>query len=156
MIPAATSLLTSSLIAMFLSTAWPLFFCLTGWQPSHTFSLCSATFLGTPVSSVRLEPTITVCSGYSGLIATLTLSSLTLLTGRGRSSGLETIAHSIGMTLLLLIVSVPHMTGNFIIPCVVDGTACIFRNAGLPMIPLCGDVNLTTIKSIHADVECSP
>ncbi|GKF69871.1 hypothetical protein Tco_0202928 [Tanacetum coccineum] len=83
--------------------------------------------------SVRLEPIITVCSGCSGLIVTLTLSSFTLLTARGWSSGPETIAHSIGMILLLLSVSIPPVTGNFIIPCVVDGTACIFRNPGLPM-----------------------
>ncbi|GJY10612.1 hypothetical protein Tco_0378797, partial [Tanacetum coccineum] len=44
---------------------------------------------------------------------------------------------------------------NFIIPCVVDGTAFIFLNPSLPMIPLNGDADLTTIKSIHADVECS-
>ncbi|GJT70382.1 hypothetical protein Tco_1029668 [Tanacetum coccineum] len=58
-----------------------------------------------------------------------------------------------GMILLLLSVSVPPITGNFIIPCVVDETAFIFRNPGLPMIPLYGDVDLTTIKSIHVDVE---
>ncbi|GKE68572.1 hypothetical protein Tco_1526644, partial [Tanacetum coccineum] len=58
-----------------------------------------------------------------------------------------------GMILLLLSVSVPPITENFIIPCVVDGIAFIFRNPGLLMIPLNGDVNLTTMKSIHADVE---
>ncbi|GKE72548.1 hypothetical protein Tco_1534589 [Tanacetum coccineum] len=73
----------------------------------------------------------------------------------GCSSGPETIAHSTRIILLLFSVSIPPVTGNFIIPCVVDGTACIFRNPGLPMTPLCGDVDLTTMKSIHADVECS-
>ncbi|GJR24117.1 hypothetical protein Tco_0972644 [Tanacetum coccineum] len=99
---------------------------------------------------------ITVAPGFvHGLIATFTLSSLTLLTEMGCSSGPETIAHSTGIILLLFSVSIPPVTGNFIIPCVVDGTACIFRNPGLPMIPLCGDVDLTTMKSIHVDVECS-
>ncbi|GJS08255.1 hypothetical protein Tco_0365051 [Tanacetum coccineum] len=37
--------------------------------------------------------------------------------------GPETIAHSIGMTLLLCNVTVPPSTGNFNIPCAVDGTA---------------------------------
>ncbi|GKC66154.1 hypothetical protein Tco_1098752 [Tanacetum coccineum] len=71
----------------------------------------------------------------------------------GCSSGPETITHSTGIILLLFSVSIPHVTGNFIIPCVVDGTACIFRNPGLLMIPFCGDVDLTTMKSINADVE---
>ncbi|GJX77928.1 hypothetical protein Tco_0324739 [Tanacetum coccineum] len=60
-----------------------------------------------------------------------------------------------GMILLLLSISVPPITGNFIIPCVVDGTAFIFRNPGLPMILLYGDIDLTTMKSIYVDVECS-
>ncbi|GJV78955.1 alpha/beta hydrolase fold-3 [Tanacetum coccineum] len=73
----------------------------------------------------------------------------------GYSSGPETIAHSTGIILLPFSVSIPPMTGNFNIICAVDGTACIFSNPGLPMIPLCGDVDLTTMKSIHADIECS-
>ncbi|GJR78641.1 hypothetical protein Tco_0149426 [Tanacetum coccineum] len=116
------------------------------WSRSH--SLAQAL-------SVRLEPIITVYSACSGLMATLILSSFTLVTGGGWYSGSETIAHSMGMILLLLSVSVPPITGNFIIPCVVDGTAFIFRNPGLPMIPLYGEVDLTTMKSIHVDVECS-
>ncbi|GJZ54763.1 hypothetical protein Tco_0609956 [Tanacetum coccineum] len=60
------------------------------------------------------------------------------------------------MILLLLSVSIPPVTENFIIPCVVNGTACIFRNPGLPMVPLYGDVDLTIMKSIHVDVKCSP
>ncbi|GJW25876.1 hypothetical protein Tco_0039687 [Tanacetum coccineum] len=59
------------------------------------------------------------------------------------------------MILLPLSVSIPLVTGNFIIPCVVDGTTCIFRNPGLLMIPLYGDADLTIMKSIHVDVECS-
>ncbi|GKC73692.1 hypothetical protein Tco_1119575 [Tanacetum coccineum] len=73
----------------------------------------------------------------------------------GGSSGSETIAHSTRIILLPFSVSIPPMTENFIIPCAVDGTACIFRNPCLPMILLCGDVDLTTMKSIHVDVECS-
>ncbi|GJY72814.1 hypothetical protein Tco_0477245 [Tanacetum coccineum] len=57
------------------------------------------------------------------------------------------------MILLLLSVSIPPVTRNFIILCVVDGTTCIFRNPGLPMIPLYGDVDLTIMKSIHVDVK---
>ncbi|GJW16389.1 hypothetical protein Tco_0020522 [Tanacetum coccineum] len=101
------------------------------------------------------EPIITVCSGCSGLIATFTLSSFTLLTKMGCSSGPKTITHSTGIILLSFSVSIPPMTGNFIIPCAVDGTACIFCNPGLLMIPLCRDVDLTTMKSINADIECS-
>ncbi|GJS65674.1 hypothetical protein Tco_0680238 [Tanacetum coccineum] len=69
--------------------------------------------------------------------------------------GLEIITHSIGMTLLLRNVTVPPSTGNFNIPCAVDGTACIFLIPGLPIIPLCWDGDLITMKFIHAEVECS-
>ncbi|GKF99763.1 hypothetical protein Tco_0301454 [Tanacetum coccineum] len=109
------------------------------WSRSH--SLARAL-------SMRLEPILTVCSVCFRLIAALILSYSTLFTGGGWSSGPETIAHSMGMILLLLSVSVPPITGNFIILCVVDGTAFIFRNPGLPMIPLYGDVDLTTMNSI--------
>ncbi|GJT44693.1 hypothetical protein Tco_0953408 [Tanacetum coccineum] len=85
------------------------------------------------------------------LIATLIISSFTLFIGGGWSSGSETIVHSMGMILLILSVSIHPITGNFIIPCVVDGTAFIFRNPGLSMIPLNRDVDLTTMKSIYAD-----
>ncbi|GJV73972.1 hypothetical protein Tco_1493967 [Tanacetum coccineum] len=69
--------------------------------------------------------------------------------------GPEIIAHSIGMTLLLHNVTVPPSTGNFNIPCVVDGTTRIFLIPGLPIIPLCWDGDLITMKFIHAEVECS-
>ncbi|GJU76350.1 hypothetical protein Tco_1273420 [Tanacetum coccineum] len=73
----------------------------------------------------------------------------------GRVLGLEIIAHSIGMILLLCNVTVPPSTGNFNIPCAVDGMAWIFLIPGLPIIPLCWDGDLTTMKFIHAEVECS-
>ncbi|GJX80750.1 hypothetical protein Tco_0328899 [Tanacetum coccineum] len=37
----------------------------------------------------------------------------------------------------------------------VDGTAWILLTHGLPMIPLYGDGDLTTMKFIYAEVECS-
>ncbi|GKB80481.1 hypothetical protein Tco_0947376 [Tanacetum coccineum] len=53
------------------------------------------------------------------------------------------------------IVTVPPFTGNFNIPCVMDGTAQIFLIPVLPIIPLCWDGDLITMKFIHAEVECS-
>ncbi|GJR01438.1 hypothetical protein Tco_0524422 [Tanacetum coccineum] len=72
----------------------------------------------------------------------------------GRVLGPEIIAHSIGMILLLRNVTIPPSTGNFNIPCAMDGMARIFLIPGLPIIPLCWDGDLTTIKFIHAEVEC--
>ncbi|GJV78581.1 reverse transcriptase domain-containing protein [Tanacetum coccineum] len=69
--------------------------------------------------------------------------------------GPETIAHSSGIILLLRNVTIPPSTGNFNIPCAVDGTARIFLIPGMLIIPLCGDGDLMTIKFIHAEVECS-
>ncbi|GKA42502.1 hypothetical protein Tco_0735162 [Tanacetum coccineum] len=59
------------------------------------------------------------------------------------------------MTLLLRIIIVPPLTGNFNIPCAVDGTTRIFLIPVLPIIPLCWDGDLITMKLIHAEVECS-
>ncbi|GJZ11808.1 hypothetical protein Tco_0546567 [Tanacetum coccineum] len=59
------------------------------------------------------------------------------------------------MTLLLCIVTVPSLNGNFNIPCAVDGTTWIFLIPVLPIIPLCWDADLITMKFIHAEVECS-
>ncbi|GKE89379.1 hypothetical protein Tco_1566854 [Tanacetum coccineum] len=59
------------------------------------------------------------------------------------------------MTLLLCSVTVPSSTGNFNIPCDVDGTARIFLIPGLPIIALCWDGDLIIIKFIHAEVECT-
>ncbi|GJS56364.1 hypothetical protein Tco_0629726 [Tanacetum coccineum] len=51
-------------------------------------------------------------------------------------------------------VTVPPSTGNFNIPCAVDGTTRIFLMPGLPIIALCWDGDLITMKFIHAEVEC--
>ncbi|GJY20177.1 hypothetical protein Tco_0392743 [Tanacetum coccineum] len=59
------------------------------------------------------------------------------------------------MTLLLRNVTVPHSTGNFNNPFAVDGTTQIFLIPVLPVIPLCWDGYLITMKFIHAEVECS-
>ncbi|GKC07340.1 hypothetical protein Tco_0998950 [Tanacetum coccineum] len=68
----------------------------------------------------------------------------------GDDSGPEIIAHSIGMTLLLCSVTVPPSTGNFNIPCAVDGTARIFLMPGLPIIALCwGTVDLDKPLKFH-------
>ncbi|GKF20933.1 hypothetical protein Tco_0069571 [Tanacetum coccineum] len=79
----------------------------------------------------------------------------TWFTARGWMLGPEIIAHSIGMTLLLCNVTVPPSTGNFNIPCAVDGTARIFLMPDLPIIALCWDGDLITMKFIHAEVECT-
>ncbi|GKG09833.1 hypothetical protein Tco_0338579 [Tanacetum coccineum] len=87
-------------------------------------------------------------------MATLIFSSNILPISRGCVLGPEIIAHFIGMILLLRNVTVPPSTGNFSIPCVVDGMTPIFLIPGLPIIPLCWDGDLTTMKFIHAEVEC--
>ncbi|GJT02622.1 hypothetical protein Tco_0823791 [Tanacetum coccineum] len=74
---------------------------------------------------------------------------------RGYVLGLEIIAHSIGVTLLFRNIIVPPSTGNFNIPCVVDGTTQIFLIPDMPIIPLCWDGDLITMKFIQAEVECS-
>ncbi|GKG19915.1 hypothetical protein Tco_0377014, partial [Tanacetum coccineum] len=61
------------------------------------------------------------------------------------------VAHSIGETIMLRIITTPPLTGNLIIPWVVDGIAWIALILGLPIIPLYGAI----IKFIHASVECS-
>nr|GEW04671.1 hypothetical protein [Tanacetum cinerariifolium] len=68
--------------------------------------------------------------------------------------GPETIMHSSGIILLLHNVTIPPITRNFNIPWVVDGIARILLIPDLPIIPLWGG-DLTTMKSIHAEVECS-
>ncbi|GKC13702.1 hypothetical protein Tco_1010484 [Tanacetum coccineum] len=81
-------------------------------------------------SSVRAEPIIIVCSGYSRFIDTLILSSIIGLVVVGVPSGLETITIS-------------------------SGTTCNFLTPGLLIIPLYGDHDLTTMKFIQAEAECS-
>ncbi|GJV87802.1 hypothetical protein Tco_1531740 [Tanacetum coccineum] len=128
MILASTSFSTSSWIALFLSDACPIFFCLIGRHPSLIFRWCSA-----------------ICHGMSVMSAGL----------QAKHPGLEIITHSIGMTLLLRNVIVPPLIGNFNIPCAVDGMVRIFLIPGLPIIPLCWDGDLITMKFIHVEVECS-
>ncbi|GJZ45261.1 hypothetical protein Tco_0592857 [Tanacetum coccineum] len=53
------------------------------------------------------------------------------------------------------IVIVPPLIGNFNILCAVDGTARFFLIPVMPIIPLCWDDDLITMKFIHAEVECS-
>ncbi|GJR79822.1 hypothetical protein Tco_0150607 [Tanacetum coccineum] len=57
--------------------------------------------------------------------------------GGGCVLGPEIIAHSIGMALLLRIITVPPFIGNFNIPCAVDGMTLIFLMPVLPIISLC-------------------
>ncbi|GKD83563.1 hypothetical protein Tco_1350402 [Tanacetum coccineum] len=139
MIPASTSLTTSSWIALFLSGACPLLFCLIGWHPSRMFKRCSATERGTPVMSAsfqaniskfsfsklqssilpfldRLPPIVTDYSGYSGWIATLIPSVAAGSLGSEASYASVTILHSAGIMVLLRIVTIPPSTGNFNIP----------------------------------------
>ncbi|GKA33077.1 hypothetical protein Tco_0719444, partial [Tanacetum coccineum] len=63
--------------------------------------------------------------------------------------------HSSGMILLLRNVSTPPGTGNFNILQAVDATDWILLTPGLPIIPLYGDSDLTTAKSIQTEVEYS-
>ncbi|GKA67878.1 hypothetical protein Tco_0767795 [Tanacetum coccineum] len=138
MIPASTSFSTSSWIALFLSGACPLFFCLTGRHPSRIFKQCSAMLRGMPVISAGFqEKTSKFCPSRVH-------SSLRPFSVRVR----------ISLHTPLRCVTVPPSTGNFSIPCVVDGMARIFLIPGLPIIPLCWDGDLTTMKFIHAEVEC--
>ncbi|GJR21893.1 putative reverse transcriptase domain-containing protein [Tanacetum coccineum] len=133
--PASTSFSTSSCIALFLSGVWLFFFCLTGKHPSRTFSLCSVMCRRTPIISagfqenmsrlrqsksynafrpysVRVEPIAIICSGYSGWMATLILSSTVWMTSGGCASGPETIVHSSGIILLLRRVSLLRREGG--------------------------------------------
>nr|GEX26223.1 hypothetical protein [Tanacetum cinerariifolium] len=59
------------------------------------------------------------------------------------------------MILLLRSVTVLPATGNFSIPWAVGGIAWILLTPGLPIIPLYGDGDLTIMKFIHANDECS-
>ncbi|GKA29657.1 hypothetical protein Tco_0715902 [Tanacetum coccineum] len=158
-----TNFSTSSWITLFLFGACPLFFCLTGEYPSRIFKRCSAMFRGMPVIiswasrrniqvfvcamdhslcdpfSVNVDPYGTVCSGYSGwLLYLFSLSTWVLLREAAMLVGDNNTFH-MGMTLLLCNVTVPPSTGNFNIPCAVDGTARIFLIPGLPIIALCWD-----------------
>ncbi|GJS22873.1 hypothetical protein Tco_0451505 [Tanacetum coccineum] len=94
--------------------------------------------------SVNVDPMATVFSGYSGWIAIFIFSSSTWFTAGGWMLAREDIAHFIRMTLL-----------SVTLLCVVDGTARIFLMPGLPIIALCWDGDLMTLKFIQAKVECT-
>ncbi|GKD75014.1 hypothetical protein Tco_1333296 [Tanacetum coccineum] len=107
------------------------------------FKRCSAMDLGTPVifagfqanisklslsrlqSSIlpfldNLPPIVTVCSGYSGWIATL-IPSVAVSSLGGRTICVSaTILHSAGIMVLLWIVTVPPSIRNFSIPVLVE------------------------------------
>ncbi|GKD81043.1 hypothetical protein Tco_1347882, partial [Tanacetum coccineum] len=59
------------------------------------------------------------------------------------------------MILLLRSVTVPPVTGNFNISWAVDGIVFILPTPVLPIILLYGECDLTTMKFIHEEVECS-
>ncbi|GKF47125.1 hypothetical protein Tco_0136927 [Tanacetum coccineum] len=59
------------------------------------------------------------------------------------------------MILLLRSVTVLPVTRNFNISWAIDGIALILLTPGLPIIPLYEECDLTTMKFIHAEVECS-
>ncbi|GKF98073.1 hypothetical protein Tco_0296856, partial [Tanacetum coccineum] len=68
----------------------------------------------------KLSPIVTVCSAYSGWIATL-IPSVVVGSLGGRTFCVSTaILHSAGITVLLQIVTIPLSTGNFSIPVLVE------------------------------------
>ena len=52
-------------------------------------------------------------------------------------------------------VTIPSLTGNLSIPCIVDGTAWMAEIPGLPMMPLYSEDDLITMKFIHDVTECT-
>ncbi|GJR61070.1 hypothetical protein Tco_1503232 [Tanacetum coccineum] len=97
----------------------------------------------------------TVCSEYSGWIATLIPFSVVDWLEGGSTGGSDIILHSAGIMVLLCSVTIPSLTRNLSIPCAVEGIDWIFQIPGLPMIPLYGDGDHNTMKFIQALVECS-
>ncbi|GJZ97988.1 hypothetical protein Tco_0670441, partial [Tanacetum coccineum] len=106
---------------------------------SRMFKRCSAMDLRTPVMSTgfqanmsklsfgrlqssilpfsdKLSPIVTVCSGYSGWIATWIPSAVVGSRGGRAFYASATILHSAGIMVLLQIVTIPPSTGNFSIP----------------------------------------
>nr|GEY08708.1 hypothetical protein [Tanacetum cinerariifolium] len=114
--------------------------------------------------SVKVEPIVMVCSGYSGWIATCIFSSMTWFIMAFGTPGPETIVHSSGIIMLLRNVTVSPVTRNFSIPWAVDGTARILLTYGLPMISFSlirrdsfPDLSISSIflfKCIHSLVVC--
>ncbi|GJU25485.1 hypothetical protein Tco_1164106 [Tanacetum coccineum] len=115
-----------------------------GGHPSRIFKRCSAMLRGTPVISAGFQ------AKTSKFCPSRVHSSLCPFSVRVDPMA---IVYS-GMILLLRNVTVPPSTGNFSIPCDVGGMARIFLIPGLPIILLCWDSDLTTMKFIHAEVEC--
>ncbi|GJS82403.1 putative reverse transcriptase domain-containing protein [Tanacetum coccineum] len=124
-----------------------------GFQAKISKFCLSKTYSSLRSFFVNVDPMAIVCSGYSGWIAIRIFSSNTWLAVGDCMLGPKIIAHSIGMTQLLCSVTVPPSTGNFNIPCAVDGMARIFLMPGLPIIALCCDGDLIIMKFIHAKVE---
>ncbi|GJR70402.1 hypothetical protein Tco_0016467 [Tanacetum coccineum] len=119
----------------------------------------SRLFLSTSQSSIfpfsdRLPPIVTVCSGYSGCIATFILSATASSLGGSSLGAFATILHFAGIMVLLRSVTIPPSTRNLSIPWAVDGTAWTFLRPGRLMIPLYGNGDRTTIKFIKEFVEC--
>ncbi|GJT78803.1 hypothetical protein Tco_1045528 [Tanacetum coccineum] len=131
--------------------------CHVCWFPGNIFRLSLSRLQSSILPfSDRFQPIVTVCSGYSGWIATLIPFVSVDSWGGGPLGALVTILHSTGIVVLLRIVTIPPSTGNFSIPWAVDGTAWIFLRLGWLMIPLYGNGDLTTMKFIVVLVECSP
>ncbi|GKD52408.1 hypothetical protein Tco_1281384 [Tanacetum coccineum] len=128
-----------------------------GEHPSRTFIRCFAMDLGTPVMSDgfqanmsrlllsksqisifpffdRLPPIVTVCSGYSGWIATFIPSAAVGSLRMDSFGASATILHSAGFVVLLRSVTIPPPTENFSSLWAVDGTPWIFLRPGRSMI----------------------
>ncbi|GKA13879.1 hypothetical protein Tco_0693525 [Tanacetum coccineum] len=98
-----------------------------GGHPSRIFRRCSAMCRGTPVISVGFQAkTSRFClsKAHSSLRPFSVRVYLMLLFARGP----EIIAHSIGIALLLRIVTVPPFIGNFNIPCTMDEVELCLSN----------------------------
>ncbi|GKE54347.1 hypothetical protein Tco_1489503 [Tanacetum coccineum] len=110
-------------------------------------SRCSATDHGTPVMS----------DGCHANISKVTLKFLwpTSTSLRISLDDVVTVAHLVGIKIVLRIVTIPSSTENLSIPWAVDGTVWISLISGLLLIPLYGDSDLTIMKFIHAFQECS-
>nr|GEX54589.1 hypothetical protein [Tanacetum cinerariifolium] len=157
------------LSSSFLPYSWAPFtdiqavFCYESWNACHVCRLPNKYVKVVPKQitefylsfSNRLSPIVTVCSGYSGWIATFISFATVGLLGRDSLGASTTILHS-GITVLMRSVTVPPSTKNLSISRAMDGTAWIFLRPRRSMIPLYDDGDLTTIKFINAIVECSP
>ncbi|GKC27876.1 hypothetical protein Tco_1035170 [Tanacetum coccineum] len=160
------------------SGACPLFFWRTGEYPLWMLSLCSAIDRGTPVMSDGCHANMSwflrcaLRSAHSSVRPQCSANTDFLIREIRVYSHLKFFGTIVGLffyvfgrrrygdtfpwrEIVLRIVTIPPLTGNLIIPWVVDGTAWISLIPGLPIIPLYGDGDLTIKKFIHASVECS-